>query len=252
MNCKTYCKLYKILDKTHMTDYKLDEIFESKLQETNKNLYDIHNLLNSTIQNNQKEMTKLLTTISSRQITFGYNDKSREIIQQVEQWTRKKTCEIIFDSNEDNWDVKTSVFGKKIMNRNNVLILIDTSLNIIIGQYIETTINSYATRSKSGEWQGSIFDKNSFLFTDRDGIITRYHPKQNFSKAIDLWEDNEKQLFNIGKNCIYLYKKGYSSYSECHHDANNVYDFTNSTEKLVGGHHSTRFDVKRLVVYQLN
>ena len=56
-------------------------------------------------------------------------------MKQFEEWTELKYSEIVFDSDEDNWSINTSVFAEKIMGKDQLLFLIEDekeeSLDII-------------------------------------------------------------------------------------------------------------------------
>ena len=217
----------------------------SELTGTNEKL----NWIYSSIQANQQETTKSLTTISTNQTSFGYNESSQKVIEEVERWTSMKVIETVFDSDVHDWDVETSVFGKKIFNRKNILILIDTSTNVIIGQFISHPIDK-KTKSELFSLSQSIDDRDSFVFSNKDGIMTRYFHKKDKSQALNLWPDDDDILFEIGYNCVFIYKHTKSSQSRCNDSVFNTYDFKGNADVLVGN--TKQFDIRRLMVYQLN
>ena len=42
--------------------------------------------------------------------------------KQIEEWTRKKCSEVLFDSNKDDWDINTSVFNQRIENKSQFVV----------------------------------------------------------------------------------------------------------------------------------
>ena len=210
---------------------KQSEIKEIK--ETNKNI-------NQTINGN--------TNIIEIERISTYNQQIESTMQTVEKWTSKTINQIIFDSTHDDWDVKTSVFDEKIMNKSQVVILIETTSNVIIGQYLNTIINKRAEKINE-KWTGSIFDKNSFVFGNYGGQLKKYHMKQNKSKALDLWPNYHKQLLTMGHNSVYIYKKSVAARSHCQQDDIVTYDFGSTNNALYPS--SNSFNIRHIIVYQL-
>ena len=73
--------------------------------------------------------------------------------------------EVIFDSNVCDWSINSSTFDERIINKENVVIIIETEDNIKIGGYIHNKIN---------EVDKYVEDSNSFIFTIRENINEKY------------------------------------------------------------------------------
>ena len=58
-----------------------------------------------------------------------FHKLTKEEMKQIEEWTGKKCSEIIFDSDKDNWDVNTSDFDAKIMNKSHLVFVIEDEEN---------------------------------------------------------------------------------------------------------------------------
>ena len=76
--------------------------------------------------------------------------------QQIESWTKKKCDEVIFDSDQDDWGRNTSVFDDKVINRSNLVFVIEDTDDNKFGGYIGIKIN---------EINRSMDDPKVFLFS---------------------------------------------------------------------------------------
>ena len=81
---------------------------------------------------------------------------SSKEMKQLEEWTNKKCGEVVFDSNKDNWNQNSSVFDSKLMNRSNLMFVIEDTNNNKFGGYITAKINEYDS------W---IYDSKAFVFS---------------------------------------------------------------------------------------
>ena len=59
---------------------------------------------------------------------------------QLEEWTSKKCCEIVFDSIVDNWNVNTSVFNERVFGKKQLAFIIEDLDGEIFGYYLNTRI----------------------------------------------------------------------------------------------------------------
>ncbi|ELP89540.1 hypothetical protein EIN_219620 [Entamoeba invadens IP1] len=84
---------------------------------------------------------------------FGLENGER---QKLEEITKKKISNIVFNSFEDDWSKDTSVFDDKIKGKSDLLFLIeDDQKNKFGGVY-------YGTIDKSGQW---LKNDTSFIFS---------------------------------------------------------------------------------------
>ena len=78
-------------------------------------------------------------------------------LKQLESWTSKKCGDVVFDSDKDNWNQNTSVFDSKVMNRSNLMFVIEDTNNNKFGCYLPVKIDKYDT--------GVPGNKDMFLFS---------------------------------------------------------------------------------------
>ncbi|EMD45124.1 Hypothetical protein EHI5A_038660 [Entamoeba histolytica KU27] len=82
--------------------------------------------------------------------------RGMEEIKQIEEWTERKVGNILFDSDKDNWNKNTSVFGERIKNKEHIIIIIEDEEGNKFGGYVNEKIDEV------DEW---IYDSQSFLFS---------------------------------------------------------------------------------------
>ena len=121
-------------------------------------------------------------------------------MRQLEEWTNKKCTEIVFDSDKDNWSENTSVFDSKVINKSNLIILIEDKEGQKFGGYVNEKITGVNT------W---INDQNAFLFSlnsnGRLNGMMKFNVS-NPSRAFMLYPKTSENniLFRFG------YKNGFS------------------------------------------
>ena len=162
-------------------------------------------------------------------------------MNKIENWINKKCGEIIFDSNIDNWNKSTSVFVSKVMNKNQLLFLIETTNGIKFGQYVNTTID------KVDSW---ISDENSFLFTFlNQNKPLKFKLKRGESCVFYLYPKTDDYLFSIS-NDIFIYKKGKES--KCYDTEYCYFNYEGNKNAIIGGNESpVSFTPKRILVIQM-
>ena len=164
-------------------------------------------------------------------------------MKQLEEWTKKKCEEVVFDSITDNWSVNTSVFDDRILNKSNLIFIIEDTNNNKFGGYISSTIdkeNSY------------INDSNAFVFSLKSNNRNKEMKKFNISdssNAFYLYDKSDSRIFGFGRgHDICMKKKDSSSKHFCHHTSFNYEGISNA---LCGSTHPNTFSSKRIVVIQM-
>ena len=76
--------------------------------------------------------------------------------EQLEEWTKLKCGKILFNSHVDDWGMNTSVFGDRVVERRNLIFVIEDTENNKFGYYLSSKI------SKIGK---PISDEFAFVFT---------------------------------------------------------------------------------------
>ena len=121
--------------------------------------------------------------------------------KQFEQWTRLKILSIVFDSENDDWNVGTCEFTKKIINRSHIVLLIEDNENNLFGAYIDARINSmWLTDKDNSNNRSRTVDPNAFVFSlIRNGKPSnqRFMTKDS-SQSFVLYDENSTRLFHVG------------------------------------------------------
>ena len=162
-------------------------------------------------------------------------------IEILEKWTGMKFNEIIFDSKICCYDNIHSTFNKHLMNKNNVVIVIemDDKYQTKYGGYISTTINNY-----------SINDDKSFVFSFMNDNPKKFEMKseKKNEEVFHLYENWKERLFSFGNNEIVI-NKNECGWCECNDKS--TFNYEGNKKALTGryGQNNT-FKIKRIVVIQ--
>ena len=127
-------------------------------------------------------------------------------IKQLEEWLEMSFDSIVFDSEICDWKIDTSTFDKRILQLNNIAIIIETTKGEICGGYVYSKI--------TGNYP--ITDRNAFIFKLRDETNTKtfikYDIKPNHkTNAIKVFDKSERQLLSFGRDDIVINKKSQSN-----------------------------------------
>ena len=125
-----------------------------------------------------------------------------EIIQ-IEKWTNMKVSEIVFDSKKHNWKEDKSVFDQLILNKQNLIFLIETEDNIKFGGFISSKIDKI---------RKFISDENAYVFTFKDNNPMKFDiNKYRKYDAFYLFNKLNYCLFEIGYEDIFIFKHNQKS-----------------------------------------
>ena len=204
----------------------------------------------------QKEIEQIINKYKLIEDQFGYEmnfSKFRcsmldndEVIQ-LEEWTNKKCSEIIFDSDKDDWDQNTSVFGNKLKNKTYLAFVVEEENNNKFGYYFNGTITNLNSSYMKA--------KDSFLFSlksnERLSGMYKFEEKDgcNGLEISNKSSDNLWHVFNgiyFKKESVKVLSKiGEQSSAFDFHGMSNIF-FPNSSQGWV------KFMTKRLIVIQMN
>ena len=166
--------------------------------------------------------------------------KEEKRMSQLENAIGMKKKEILFDSNKDDWKQRSSVFGKEIMEKSQVVILIETSFDIVFGCYICNTIDSI---------DKYIQYAHSLLFTFKDNDEIKICERKNFGKnVIKVYNKNDEKLVEFGNSEIVIMKEGKASL--CQQQSNSVFNYHNENDRIVGVNLSDSFIPNRIQIIQ--
>ena len=183
-------------------------------------------LFNQLIEKNMKESIELT------------NDQ----LTTIEEWSGKSFSTILFDSIVDNYDMKTSVFDKLLLNKSQLLIIIKTEKNVCFGCYINGTID------KIRNW---ISSTNGFVFTFNEEKKLKFDLKENKQdQMIYIYPSKcHGQLMKIGYHDIVISKDNSSSTIYQNYDSS--FDYNEMSNAILGISGRDCFTVKRLIVCQM-
>ena len=209
------------------------------------NINQIHNETKTKIESIEQKQNDILTNCVQKNEIYDYiNDFTRNLslneMKQIEEWTNKKCGEVIFDSNTDDWSVNTSVFDYRIMNKSNLMFVIEDDKNNKFGGYITSQI-------KCQTW---ITDSNAFVFSLKSNGRLNGMMKFNITEpqyAFYLYQKSYfYDLFLIGGgNDIGIYKK--NNFNGGWGDQRS-FNYEGHQDVLKG---SGFFTIKRFVVIQM-
>ena len=166
---------------------------------------------------------------------------STEEEKKIEEWTQKKVGYLIFNSDVDDWNRRTSAFDEKLLSQKNVLFIVeDTKLNKF-GYYYPGVINELGRANRT---------ENCFLFILRSNgrfdEMLKFDQLGNYS-GLEIRHSYDKTLFGIIA-AFWVdkekYKKGSYWYYEPHD-----FDYLDHDHPLGGKGGSVYFTPKRIVVF---
>ena len=147
-----------------------------------------------------------------------------EVQSKIEDWTKMTFNKVIFDSKKHSYNQKTSVFDNMMMNKKNITIVIETTIDnqkIHFGMCIFKEIDKLFTKVGT-----SIMDENCFVFTFQKNKVNQYCNKINLPFAINLYPQDHECLFQLGmeikvsKNLMITYIQSKQSVFDYGFDAN--------------------------------
>ena len=195
-------------------------------------------------------------------------------MKQIHQWTNMKCDKAVFDSNKDDWSIGTSVFDDRIMNKSNLLYVIEDEENNKFGFFSPLPVTGIAKYTKntgsfffSLKSNGRITQGNGMMkFEARKTPVNPYFPSLPFVRGEmirpgmrDSNENNALEVFNKSYECLFgiytgfwIMKENKKSESYLYHDATN-FDYHGIPNALIGRNtnNQTYFTPKRIVVIQM-
>ena len=124
-------------------------------------------------------------------------------IRKLEEWTRRRCGNVIFDSNFDDWNVNTCQFTQRVLNKSHIVIVIDDGKKNIFGGYIDTVIkNMWCSHDlrRNANNESRTVDPNAFVFSmKRDGEEKlRKYQTADSSQSFVLYDEKGFRLFHFG------------------------------------------------------
>ncbi|BFU24317.1 predicted protein [Entamoeba histolytica] len=165
-----------------------------------------------------------------------------EEMLQIEEWTNRKVGNILFDSDKDNWNRKTSVFDQRIKNKEHIIIIIEDEEGNKFGGYVNSKIDRV---------DDFINDSQSFLFSlESNGRIEemkKFDIKEP-EYAFKLYNQSDNYLFKFGYGDIRIFKENDKTQSYCVQDS---FEYEGISNALCGKQYPKRFTPKRFIVIEM-
>ena len=144
---------------------------------------------------------KTIKECKIKQYDLWYNQ-----VNQLEEWTKMKCGEIIFDSGIDDWS-QYEPFNSRVYHRSNLIFLIEDEEGQKFGGYINRKIDKTFITENRWRYNGRITDPNAFLFLlQSNGSLNQMMKFDIYFKyeSIVLNNINKNVLFIIGENIQFL------------------------------------------------
>ncbi|BFU22320.1 predicted protein [Entamoeba histolytica] len=162
----------------------------------------------------------------------------------IEEWTNRKVGNILFDSDNDNWNKDISVFDQRMMNKEHIIIIIEDEDGNKFGGYVNEKINKV---------DECINDSKSFVFSLESngrmkGMMKFDIKLQEY--AFCLYNQSHDRLFEFGFGyfgfCdIRVYKENNKTKSWCYQFS---FEYEGIENALCGNHD---FTPKRIIVIEM-
>ena len=166
--------------------------------------------------------------------------------KQIEEWTQKKCTEFLFDSEKDDWNYQTSVFDTKIINKSNLLFLLEDTENNKCGYFFNGTITT------TNNW---IKGNNSFMFIlQSNGRINKMMKFEEQNNTLGLFVGNKdhEHIYHINWGyTIHKEKTKSESMHGEHPSYFNLHGTTKAFHKDLSPSGVVKFTPKRFVVLQM-
>ena len=133
---------------------------------------------------------------------------TKQMSYQLEQWCNLYCDEIIFDSNVNNWSIRTSTLNEIIKGRSHLMFVIEDDNDEMFGFYFNKQIPLNENYSES--------DDKSFYFilnSKRKTSPMKFNQRTYCPYGIHLFCKRSYKLIRLGD--ISLYKEGFKEKSYC-------------------------------------
>ncbi|BFU25672.1 trichohyalin, putative [Entamoeba histolytica] len=170
------------------------------------------------------------------------NDKTKEIIKQLEELTEKRINNILFDSYIDDWNKDTSVFGERVMNKEHIIIIIEDEDGNKFGGYVNSKIDKV---------ESYIIDSKSFVFSLKSNGRMKRMKKFDIifpQYAFHLFKQSHDYLFEFGLDDICIFKENDKTYSYCNQHS---FEYKGISNALCGKQLPKYFTPKRIIVIEM-
>ncbi|BFU24166.1 trichohyalin, putative [Entamoeba histolytica] len=148
-------------------------------------------------------------------------------IKQIEEWTERRISNILFDSDNDDWNKYTSVFDQRIINKEHLIIIIEDSEGNKFGGYV----NSKIDKNSKGRMKG----------------MKKIDIKEP-ECAFKLYNQSDDCLFLFGLGDFGVYKENDKIKSYC---SQYSFEYKGIENALCGKQLPNHFTPKRIIVIEM-
>ncbi|BFU18748.1 trichohyalin, putative [Entamoeba histolytica] len=166
------------------------------------------------------------------------------VIKQIEEMTNKKVGNILFDSDIDDWNDNTTVFGERIKNKEHLIIIIEDEEGNKFGGYVNEKIDKVG-------YCGYINDSKSFLFSFESKGRIKGMMKFDIEipeYAFYLYKQYDDRLFDFGIDDIAVCKENDKTKSLCYQCS---FEYEGISNALCGKDYTEYFTPKRIIVIEM-
>ena len=167
-------------------------------------------------------------------------------MKQIDEWTNKKIGQVIFDSDVDDWNQNSSMFDTKILNKQNLIFLIEDTNGNKFGGFVNIKIEKTTT------W---LTDTGMFVFSMKingKNEMKKYMKTKNDNYGFYLVIKGHYELFEFGDGyTIQIHKKSCNNSNGSYVNKTSSYENLSSVN-LFGNSGTTNFTPKRILVIQMN
>ena len=221
------------------------------VQQANFNsLIDSYNQLilqHNEIYSNYVKKSEIQSLLSISQITCISADEK----VQLEEWTNKRCCGVVFDSDIDNWNENTSLLNEKIIGKKQLVFLIEDEDGEKFGYYLNNEIVEKYEERIPTDYQSFHFNlfSNGRLYQPM-----KFEIKNTVKGGYVLYNNSYDNLISCGN--MSLYKQNNKGQSHCIQDDSN-FDYKGIQKALCGKIGSwddgnKLFTPIRIIVLQMN
>ncbi|BFU24873.1 predicted protein [Entamoeba histolytica] len=222
---------------------KIISIEEMNMKDKIRQLEEEINKVKTQFNKNKEEWEKHYSDYLERRkrLSITREMSTVEEIQRIEEWTERKVGNILFDSDIDDWNESTSVFGERIMNKEHLIIMIEDEEGNKFGGYVNEKINKV---------DGYINDSQSFVFSLKSNRRLEGMKKFDIIQpeyAFYLYNQTSDWLFEFGFSRLDLAvgKENNKAQSHCKQSS---FEYNKISNALCGGYN---YIPKRIIVIEM-
>ena len=152
---------FNVLEYILSSENDMKQLFEYCKENKQYCLYNIKRILEKLIPLQKEEDSRKGYEMKLKEIrSQDYHSPTNSLIKQsnlkeneikqLEDWTGLKCSEIVFDSRFDNWDINTSTFNKKLLEKNQLLFIVEDEDCELFGYYLENHLCEWKESQSSG------------------------------------------------------------------------------------------------------